>query len=113
MRNCIAFSLISLLCQILDAKNLSSRPWETVATVEKFLGVPPMVGFKDEFFYNETKNFYCFKATGCLPSTKGRTHPEVPVHLEARLRRYYAPYNHVLYALVGHNFGWKDDILSV
>ena len=79
--------------------------------MEEFLGLPRAVGKMENYYYNETKGFHCLKDAGCLGSTKGMQHPEVSKDLEQELRRYFAPYNHKLYKLVGYDFGWKEDLL--
>ena len=85
-------------------------PWEEVAKVEKFLGLPNHQGRKEQFVFNTTKNFYCLRETGCLAKSKGRAHPYVSKKLEAMLRKFYAPFNQALYRLIGHDFKWSDKV---
>ena len=88
------------------------HPWQEVAKVEKFLGLPNLQGKREQFVFNETKHFYCLKETGCLAKSKGRAHPYVSKKLEAMLRKFYAPFNQALYRLIGHDFGWSDKVVE-
>ena len=96
---------------IVDGDNLKQTPWKEIKSVERFLGVKPyFLGYN--FVYNATKGLFCFrdrrvsKRTHCLPSGKGRKHPEVSEKTKARLRTYFRSYNKIFFKQCGRTFNW-------
>merc|ERR1711962_485317 len=43
---------------IVDGDRFIKEPWTGLAELEKFIGLQPEIG-RDNFFFNETKGFYC------------------------------------------------------
>lgn len=97
---------------IVDGSELRHNPWKTVKKVEKFLGLPPQVD-KNEFYYNETRGFYCMtngRANGtpkCLNESKGRLHPHLNESIKRKLRQFYERYNRLFFNKIGSNLGWN------
>lgn len=98
---------------VVNGDELVSNPFSEVQKVEDFLGIEHEVT-ADHFVFNATKGFYCMKSPGsledkCLNETKGRRHPKIPPAVVHTLRKFYAPYNHHFYTLVGKNFNWPEE----
>ena len=90
----------------MDSDNIVIRPWEEMAKIEHFLGIPKEYGIPDAFYLNRTKGFYCLKVFGCLYSRKGMDHPDISSQFENKLRKFFDPWNKRLYELVGFDFRW-------
>ncbi|OWF39095.1 heparan sulfate glucosamine 3-O-sulfotransferase 5-like [Mizuhopecten yessoensis] len=93
---------------IVDGDNLIVRPWEEIAQVEEFLGLPHKIT-REHFYFNSTRGFYCMKLghEKCLGATKGRRHPFTdPVAVE-KLRAFFKPHNQMLFQLINRTFDWK------
>lgn len=98
-----------------SGEQLIKNPAKEVQLVEKFLNLKPFIS-ADNFFYNETKGFYCIvgKRTArgvqtkpnCMGKSKGRTHPAVPGEVLKLLHRYFRPHNLKFYKMVKRDFGW-------
>ncbi|KAB7497562.1 Heparan sulfate glucosamine 3-O-sulfotransferase 5, partial [Armadillidium nasatum] len=100
------FSLEQIL--VVDGEQLVRDPFPELKKVEKFLKLPSRFT-PWNFYFNETKGFYCFRNENrqkCLPPSKGRKHPEIDPQLVSKLRRYFAPFNDHFYELIGQNFSW-------
>ena len=100
-----------------SGEKLISAPWEELFAVQKFLNISVSIT-KDNFWYNETKKFYCMSNTKkhgkirfnpkCLGKTKGRKHPDINQQTIKILRDFYKPYNKEFYKMVGRNFEWPE-----
>ncbi|CAL4133732.1 unnamed protein product [Meganyctiphanes norvegica] len=93
---------------IIDGDVLIKDPFTEIEKVQKFLNLPPYIT-EDNFYYNDTKGFYCMRNETfqkCLADSKGRPHPHVDPNVMSRLRRFFAPFNEQFYNMVGHNFSW-------
>ena len=93
---------------ILQSEELKKRPYDVMLKVEKFMNLEHKV-HEDNYRYNATRGFYCFNYEGqnhCLRPKKGRAHPNVTEECVQKLTKYFEPFNHRFYELVGHNFGW-------
>ena len=96
-----------------SGEELIAKPWAELEAVQEFLNVTVDIT-KDNFWYNETKKFYCVKKKGvdrdpkCFGETKGRKHPDIYQGTISALREFYKPYNKKLYKMVGRNFGWPE-----
>lgn len=97
-----------------SGESLIKNPAAEIKPVEKFLHLRPLITEKN-FYFNKTKGFPCFigkigsdgkKRTGCLKGSKGRRHVVVRNETVKLLQRYYRPYNHALYKVVGRDFHW-------
>lgn len=76
--------------------------------VQRFLQLPRHI-HPDNFYFNETKGFYCMRNETfqkCLAGAKGRPHPRVDPAVMSHLRKFFMPFNEQFYEMVGHNFGW-------
>lgn len=98
---------------VVDGDRLVYDPFPEVRRVEDFLGLEHEIT-QDHFVFNATKGFYCIKSPGsgddkCLNETKGRRHPKVPPAVIHTLRKFYAPYNHQFYTIVGKDYNWPED----
>lgn len=100
-----------------SGETLISAPWEELFAVQKFLNISVSIT-KEDFWYNETKKFYCMSNTKrhgkisfnpkCLGQTKGRKHPDINQQTIKILRDFYKPYNQEFYKMVDRNFGWPE-----
>ncbi|XP_071546917.1 heparan sulfate glucosamine 3-O-sulfotransferase 5-like isoform X2 [Panulirus ornatus] len=93
---------------IIDGDNLIVDPFTEIDKVQRFLRLPLHIK-PDNFYFNETKGFYCMRNETfqkCLADAKGRPHPYVDPVVMSRLRKFFAPFNEQFYEMVGHNFGW-------
>ena len=93
---------------VIDGERLINKPWEEIGRVENFLMLEHEIE-KSNFYYNNTKGFYCLKTKGCLRESKERQHPDVSAELLHKLRIFFAPYNNQFYDLIGQNFGWPEE----
>lgn len=65
------------------------------------------------FVYNPGRGFYCFKESknqlkaSCMNSSKGRTHPQIPVKVFGILQSYFQPFNNDLPMLTGRTMKWQ------
>lgn len=102
---------------IVHGEAFIKEPWTELRKVEQFLDVPHVIT-EDNFFFNQTKGFYCGKemrTTGvwecvkrkCLSKSKGRPKPPLAEGTLDKLYRFFAEHNKIFYALVGHDYGWK------
>ena len=94
-----------------NGNDFIKNPVPIIIEVQKFLGLPIMLK-EDNFVYNQTKGFYCTKATAdnlevkCLGDTKGRPHPYVKPSTLEKLKEFYKPHNEMFFKLIGKDFGW-------
>ncbi|RUS80849.1 hypothetical protein EGW08_011368 [Elysia chlorotica] len=96
---------------ILDGGALVKDPIGQTQAVERFLQVPPRLT-EDNFFFNQTKGFYCLKPftmrePKCLGKNKGRPHVTLPPDVKKLLYDFYRPYNQELFRLIGKSFDWE------
>ena len=108
---------------IVNGDKLPLEPWSELSGVEDFLGVGKQFRRKN-FYFNETKGFYCFKtrpedtplpkstahvgydAIKCLTEGKGRKHVDVKDAFIKILKDYLQPHNEKFYKITGKNFNW-------
>ncbi|XP_015672025.1 heparan sulfate glucosamine 3-O-sulfotransferase 1-like [Protobothrops mucrosquamatus] len=93
---------------VVDGGGLIRQPDSEMRHVEQFLGLEPYLG-PDNFYFNETKGFFCLQAKGerhCLDQSKGRPHPTVDELLLERLCTYFSQHNEDFFAMVGRTFNW-------
>lgn len=95
-----------------SGERLVTDPAGEMASVQRFLGLRPLVGRRN-FYFNATKGFPCLRAlpeaawkSRCLGTSKGRRHPSVDARVLQRLRQFYRPYNSLFYKITGIDFGW-------
>ena len=93
------------------------EPWEELAGVEEFLGIPPAIQ-RDNFYFNSTKGFYCMqqrRSKGiwectmkkCLSKSKGRPKPKVEDGALRKLENFFREHNRIFNEMVGRDFGWS------
>ncbi|XP_077787200.1 heparan sulfate glucosamine 3-O-sulfotransferase 1-like [Podarcis muralis] len=93
---------------VVDGGTLIREPLSEMRHVEHFLGLEPYLG-PDNFYFNQTKGFYCLQAKGyqhCLDQSKGRPHPTVDEVLLEQLCTYFSEHNENFFAMVGRTFNW-------
>lgn len=99
---------------ILNTSFFRYRYSNTIQTKTKMLffsGIEPRIG-SNNFYFNETKGFYCLRnETGdkCLRETKGRKHPRVDPVVVSKLRKFFVEHNQKFYELVGEDLGWPEE----
>jgi len=100
---------------IIDGDKFIKEPWSEVAEVEKFLDLPAEVG-KDNFYFNQTKGFYCGKEiienvnsqwtctrNKCLSKSKGRKPPKLKDDLLQRLYDFMEPHNEIFFNMINRS----------
>jgi len=108
---------------IVDGEKFIRTPWTELNAVEDFLGLPNLIN-KDNFFFNDTKGFYCSKDVRshgawtctkekCLGRSKGRPKPPVSPETLAKLTDFFAPHNKLFYDMVGQVFEWPTTVIGV
>ncbi|XP_015908784.1 heparan sulfate glucosamine 3-O-sulfotransferase 1 [Parasteatoda tepidariorum] len=96
---------------IVDGDNLIVDPHGEIRKIEDFLGLDHRVQ-KDNFYYNETKGFFCVRnatADKCLNDSKGRKHPTVSPFVIKTLKKFYAPHNKQFFKQSGISLNWTSD----
>ena len=94
-----------------SGEQLVKEPFDEIKKVELFLKLRPFYT-ENNFVFNTEKGFPCFRGPNkrsrlrCLGKTKGRSHPVVDSNIINKLRRYYHPFNKLLYKMVNRNFHW-------
>ncbi|KAM9325329.1 heparan sulfate glucosamine 3-O-sulfotransferase 1-like [Gastrophryne carolinensis] len=93
---------------IVDGNALIKRPLMELQQVERFLNLPPRI-VSSNFYFNQTKGFYCIRSDGrerCLHESKGRPHPVVNETVLEQLHSYFREHNQRFYKLVNQTFDW-------
>lgn len=96
---------------IVNGDRLIEDPVSEVIRIEKFLGLEPKIT-PDNFYFNQTKGFYCMKTNGserCLHESKGRKHPRVDPIVVSKLRKFFNDHNQKLYDIIGEDMGWPEN----
>ena len=96
---------------ILDGDAFITDPVPQLNRVERFLGLEPVITTKD-FVFDKEKGFFCRRVNGiskCMPKSKGRPHPKIPLRYLKILYKFYEPYNEKFYSLVGARFNWTEN----
>ncbi|XKL67676.1 hypothetical protein PGB90_003167 [Kerria lacca] len=96
---------------IVNGDRLIEDPVWEIQKIESFLGLEPKIT-KDNFYFNQTKRFYCMKTDGsehCLHESKGRKHPRVEPAVVTKLRKFFNDHNQKLYDLIGEDMGWPEN----
>ena len=94
---------------IIDGDAFAKYPVEELQKVEQFIGLKPFIA-DDHFVYSAKKRFYCLKEKNnakCMPSKKGRPHPQMSNETRTRLQEYFKPLNEKLFRAIGRNFSWN------
>ncbi|CAL4115007.1 unnamed protein product [Meganyctiphanes norvegica] len=92
---------------VVDGKKLVQNPVPVIEKVEKFLKVNESIT-TSQFYFNETKGFWCSVTFGCMGANKGLKHEDVRPEVISILRKFYAPHNKEFYKLTGINFKWPE-----
>ncbi|XP_065219933.1 heparan sulfate glucosamine 3-O-sulfotransferase 1 [Planococcus citri] len=96
---------------IVSGDRLIEDPISEVQKIESFLGLESKIT-RDNFYFNQTKGFYCLKINGserCLRESKGRKHPRVDPLVVSKLRKFFNDHNQRLYELIGEELGWPEN----
>lgn len=97
-----------------SGEQLVADPASTVADVQRFLGLPPLITASNFRLSPVKPGFPCLvrnpgsasPSVRCLGKTKGRRHPDVSATAVGRLREFFRPHNERLYRLTGVDFKW-------
>ncbi|KAG2462045.1 heparan sulfate glucosamine 3-O-sulfotransferase 1-like [Polypterus senegalus] len=93
---------------IVDGDTLIKDPLPELQKVERFLNLPPRI-MSTNFYFNQTKGFYCIRSDGrerCLHESKGRPHPVVNSTVLEQLHAYFKDHNQNFYRMVNRSFNW-------
>ena len=94
---------------VVDGEKLVSDPLSEIMRVENFLGLRNFLT-KQNFVFDEEKGFHCMifddGQKHCLGNSKGIPHPDLNPQVEAKLRKFFKPFNRDFYKAVQHDFGW-------
>ncbi|XP_077991521.1 heparan sulfate glucosamine 3-O-sulfotransferase 1-like [Glandiceps talaboti] len=93
---------------IVDGDKLVKDPVPELEKVETFLELEHTISY-DNFYFNETKGFYCIKyetKSKCLADSKGLKHPDVDPTVMQKLQEFYHRYNERFQEMVGMRFDW-------
>ncbi|KAG8435292.1 hypothetical protein GDO86_013299 [Hymenochirus boettgeri] len=93
---------------IVDGNTLIKTPLKELQKVERFLNLPPRI-VSSNFYFNQTKGFYCIRSDGkerCLHESKGRPHPVVNGTVLEQLYSYFREHNRSFYKMVNQSFNW-------
>ncbi|XP_077981878.1 heparan sulfate glucosamine 3-O-sulfotransferase 1-like [Glandiceps talaboti] len=92
---------------VLDGAEIKNEPAHALQTAEKFLDLQSFFT-DDKFYFNETKGFYCLSKpiSYCLPSDKGRPHPQIKEDVVVKLKDYFKPSNEQVQIMLNQTFSW-------
>ncbi|XP_069467499.1 heparan sulfate glucosamine 3-O-sulfotransferase 1-like [Ambystoma mexicanum] len=93
---------------IVDGNTLIKDPLPELKKVEQFLNLPPRI-VPSNFYFNQTKGFYCIRSDGrerCLHESKGRPHPVVNSTVLDQLHSHFREHNANFYRMINHSFDW-------
>ena len=93
---------------IVKSEDFLDNPVPILQDIEIFLNLQKNIT-EDSVYFNQTRGFFCAKINNeptCLRSRKGRTHPQIEPWIIEALRKFYEPYNEMLYTLIQRNMGW-------
>ncbi|RMZ99082.1 heparan sulfate glucosamine 3-O-sulfotransferase 5 [Brachionus plicatilis] len=94
---------------VVDGDSFIQRPWLELSKIEIFLNLPNKIQ-RDNFIYDEKKNFYCLNETdgqNCLGKNKGRKeHVYLSQFVKSKLEIFFNKWNFLLFDLIGKNFNW-------
>ncbi|XP_072095858.1 heparan sulfate glucosamine 3-O-sulfotransferase 1-like [Mobula birostris] len=93
---------------IVDGGALIKDPLEELQKVEIFLNIPAKI-MTSNFYFNQTKGFYCLRSDGkerCLHESKGRPHPVVNSTVLKELHAYFREHNERFFRMVKQSFDW-------
>ncbi|XP_059804044.1 heparan sulfate glucosamine 3-O-sulfotransferase 1-like [Hypanus sabinus] len=93
---------------IVDGGALIKNPLEELQKVEIFLNIPAKI-MTSNFYFNQTKGFYCLRSDGkerCLHESKGRPHPVVNSTVLKELNAYFREHNERFFRMVKQSFDW-------
>ena len=93
---------------IVDGENMKINIVEEAKKLERFLGLNHRISHKD-FFFNNTKGFYCFKKPKkdfCFPEYRGQTHPPISNVTMKTLKEFFKPINQIFFKLINRSFPW-------
>lgn len=90
------------MCYV-DGDAFAQNPFQQIKSLESCMGIEHFFTEK-HFVYNEKRGFYCLQKhtdIQCLPSSKGRTHPDISVDVRTQLLQYFDRCNAGLNYLTG------------
>jgi hypothetical protein len=80
---------------VITNEELTTDPGAVMAKVQLFLGLEPIIT-DGNFYFDNGKGFYCYITSKpvprkvCLPPSKGRVPPNIPSHVLAKVKQFYA-----------------------
>ena len=95
---------------VLDGEKFTKDPLSILRQCEDFLGLPNIIN-ESMFVFDDERQLYCRKDTGCLPD-KGHNYKTYPKVFVSKLYHKYAPHMRRTFDMIGQKFEWnmKDDI---
>jgi len=100
---------------IVDGDRFIKEPWTEIEQVERFLELPIELG-RDNFYFNQTKGFYCGKEiienvnskwtctrNKCLSKSKGRKPPALAADLLQQLYDFMEPHNQLFFNMINRS----------
>ncbi|XP_064653026.1 heparan sulfate glucosamine 3-O-sulfotransferase 5-like [Lineus longissimus] len=101
---------------VLNSENFVKNPTNTLSQIETFLNLKHVLT-REQFYFNETKGFYCLKEqtglrgkkrkqAGCMGSFKGIEHPNISAVVSEKIRTFFRPFNEVFFKTIGEDFHW-------
>ena len=89
-----------------DGDRFIIDPYEVMQDLEQCMELRLFFS-RDNFIRKEEHRFYCFVAGGrevCMKKRKGRRHPDIPQGTLTKLRKFFHPWNELLWNLTGISF---------
>ena len=91
-------------------RSFVSDPLSEFVRVENFLGLRNFLT-KQNFVFDKERGFHCMifddGRKQCLSKDKGVPHPDLNPNVEAKLRKFFKPFNRDFYKAVQQDFGWS------
>ena len=95
---------------VVDGEKLVSDPLSEIVRVENFLGLRNFLT-KQNVVFDKERGFHCMifddGQKQCLSKDKGVPHPDLNPNVEAKLRKFFKPFNRDFYKAVQQDFGWS------
>ena len=94
---------------IVDGDKLKKTPLPEIKSLFTQMKVSQKLTNRN-FYFNETKGFYCFKKkqkSFCLGSNKGRKHPKIKQTTLKKLKKFFQKEKQKINNLTGKRFNWS------
>ena len=110
IQNWLKYFLEDQMCYV-DGDEFVVNPLKEMLMLEACLQLEHYFSERN-FVYDEGRGFFCFhdpklvNSSMCMNKSKGRKHPDIPMHVEKLLRSYFHPWNSRLPGMIGRNIAW-------